>query len=81
MKTVVICMQEENWEDDAGGHDPALVTISDADFEVLKTFEKLDVLTHTQKQQVDAMCDGPYPIAELPCTLHGVFSFWFSYCG
>lgn len=74
---VVIVLQHENWEDDGGDHDPVLITLTKAQFDVLEAAHTGRVIDDTE---VDALRDLIHaaPVPALPCTIHAVFNFWYS---
>jgi hypothetical protein len=78
MKNVVITLQEENWEDDGGDHDPSLVTISDDEFAQLQIeHEAGDTVSSNRNDEILKMIDTA-PSPALPCEMHGVFGIWYN---
>ena len=76
-KTVVIVMQEQNWEDDGGAHDPFVVTISDEDYEELRQIELLErsgAHEELYERMNDGMIDPTYPLQ-----IDDVLNIWYEF--
>lgn len=82
MKTAVVVLQHENWEDDGGDHDPRLVTIADPDFAFLASLAETDdadarIAERSEMDRVRAILAAA-ATPGLPCQLDAVFNIWFS---
>ena len=76
-KTVVIVMQEQNWEDDGGSHNPFVVTISDEDYEELRKVELLEQSGAHEElyERMNAgMIDPTYPLQ-----IDDVLNIWYEF--
>jgi hypothetical protein len=77
MHNVVVVMQEENWQDDGGEHDPILVTVNDSELKVLQDAESSVVGTDLNYEIRSILERAPAP--SLPCELTAVFNIWYGY--
>jgi mannitol/fructose-specific phosphotransferase system IIA component len=76
-KTVVIVMQEQNWEDDGGSHDPFVVTISDEDYEELRAVDMLErsgAHEELYERMNAGMIDPTYPLQ-----IDDVLNIWYEF--
>ena len=76
-KTVVIVMQEQNWEDDGGSHDPFVVTISDEDYEELRAVSMLErsgAHEELYERMNAGMIDPTYPLQ-----IDDVLNIWYEF--
>lgn len=79
MKRVVIVMQEENWEDDGGDHDPDLIKVSDKDFDRLVELHNKGTINGDEHDEVRAIISTGQTQWEFPCEIHRIFNFWHRY--
>lgn len=73
---VVVVMQEENWEDDGGAHDPALISLTPAEF--LRFQAAAEASSAIDSDEADALEAIIHNAAcpSLPCTVHAVLNIW-----
>jgi hypothetical protein len=75
MKIIVVVVQQENWEDDGGDHDPNIFEVDDADFDwVAKLHDKV-----TSGDMVDKFYTAArqIPVGIFPMQIDGVFNIWW----
>lgn len=73
-KNVVVVMQQSNWEDSGGDHDPILITVDDQMFEELETCaNSIEPFCSDSIREAVFECERP----SLPCTLDAVFNIWY----
>ena len=77
-KTVVIVMQEQNWEDDGGAHDPFVVTISDEDYEELKG---VDIMERSGQHEdlYDRVWKSIVADPQFPMQIDDVLNIWYEF--
>lgn len=75
MQTVVVVCQHENWEDNAGEHDPILTCLSDEDFIKLQAIK--DVVPFDEIENIIA--SGIINKPEYPIQIDGVFNIWYTF--
>ena len=75
----VIVMQEDNWEDDGGAHNPVLVTLTAA--ELTRFQAAAGASSAIDSDEADALeaiiTKAPRP--SLPRTIHDVLNIWHRY--
>jgi hypothetical protein len=72
MKNIVINVQEENWQDDGGAHDPFAITVTEEDYQFLKSDGvKSD-------DEIEVILDRS-PYVDLPAQIDDVFVVWTSW--
>ena len=82
MLNVAINVQEEDWEDDGGAHDPFIVSV--------EKVEEIDAAfgAYLRKLVEENKVEGYWPkevpdlssaIVKPPCMVDGVFPIWFKY--
>lgn len=75
----VIVMQEDNWEDDGGAHDPVLVTLTAAELTRFRAAaEAASSIDSDEADALKAIVDKA-PRPSLPCTIHDVLNIWHRY--
>lgn len=74
MKTLVISLQEENWGDDGGDHDPFITQLNDADYAELQKGEVLS----SESALVKTL--NKNKVAQVfPMTIDAVETVWITY--
>ena len=91
MKTYVCTMQQENWEDDGGDHDPFIIQVSDEEGQWLESFVESASLLPGRHINEDDKEEMEMPYADmvllirrskvalpwsLPITIDGILAFW-----
>lgn len=74
MKTLVISLQEQNWEDDGGDHDPFITQLNDADYAELQKGEVLS----SESTLVETLRKNTI-VEVFPMTIDAVETVWISY--
>lgn len=86
-KNVVVVMQQENWEDDGGDHDPVLFQVSDKDFDFLETLRQqvsdsatVDQVFSIGRDAVNSILTmmQASPDVRAPCMVDAMFNFWYT---
>lgn len=77
MKTVVMVMQEQNWEDDGGAHDPFVVQLSDEDYQELKSIGILEK-SGAHEELYDRVWNGIIE-AKFPLQIDDVLNVWYEF--
>ncbi len=84
---IAINVQEENWEDDGGAHDPFVIDLdllaqTDAALaDMLKAgiAEGEDALPILTSDQASALGSDDIRVKSFPCEISGAMAVWFSY--
>jgi hypothetical protein len=83
MKTIVVSLQHENWEDDGGDHDPFVTQIDDNDYSALVESDILKIYDDDGNDSDHATlierlragkCEPFYPLR-----IDNVFTIWYEY--
>lgn len=74
MKTIVLTLQHENWEDDGGAHDAFIIELQDEYYEELKKVSVLD-----RESELYAAIDSANILNNFPITVDDVLNVWYSY--
>lgn len=77
-KTVVIVMQEQNWEDDGGAHDPFVVTISNEDYQELKGINIME-RSGQHEDLYDRVWDSIVRDPQFPMQIDDVLNIWYEF--
>lgn len=78
MKTVVIGMQEQNWEDDAGAHDPFITTISDEDYQEIQNIEIMEC-SGAHEDLYNRIEAGVVSDPTFPMQIDDVLMIWYEF--
>jgi hypothetical protein len=73
MKTIVCSLQEQNWEDDGGDHDPFVVQVSDTEFADLTKDDEI-----VDSAVADDLRDRGIPLTA-PVTIDWVGTIWYKF--
>lgn len=89
-KLYVVSIQDENWEDSGGSHDPCIIKLTDAEIQLLECISP--VPDCVSEEDIANMCNNPAEEAaarilfginnkpltsyEMPVTIHGYFTIW-----
>lgn len=75
IKTAVISVQDENWEDDGGDHCPKIYEISPADLAKLQAWEQQGP---QKKHAVESLLSRSTEVnaPQYPISVDGVFEIW-----
>lgn len=78
MKTVVITLQHENWEDDGGDHDAFVAQISEDDYNLLiekDTLYKSGDDSELYERILESVVSDP----QFPMQIDNVLNVWYFY--
>jgi hypothetical protein len=83
MKTIVVTLQHENWEDDGGDHDPFVTSVNDRDYKALVGCDTLKMYDDEGDDSdhatlVNRLREGAFdPV--YPLRIDNVFTIWYEY--
>jgi hypothetical protein len=83
MKTIVVTLQHENWEDDGGEHDPFVTSVNDYDYKALMECNTLKMSDDEgddsdEAKLIERLREGAFePV--YPLQVDNVFTIWYEY--